>query len=217
MVFPCEIGVSDGVLWRVGVKQKPPQALGLMIGVVALGLVWTQIAGARSGFADVAAAQFDYKSRANTALAQSGCQLCHVKPTGDAPWNPFGLAIGFWRGKKQNVPDAMYSALRYGGDTDRDGYPEALERFAGTDPQNRDSKPSEALETLRQRFNAALEAGGTVKLDADVDTDGVPDALEVFAGTLPGDPASKPSEGLEALRERFEKAGGIRLYAPRTR
>lgn len=194
----------------------PARVLGVTLGLIVSSLVWTQIVGARSAFADVAAVQLDYKSRPNTALAQSGCQLCHVKPAGDAPWNPFGLAVGFWRGKKQNVPDATYSALRYGGDTDRDGFPDALERFAGTDPQNRDAKPSETLEALRKRFDAALEAG-TIKFDADVDADGVPDALEVFAGTLPGDATSKPSEGLEALRERFEKAGGIRLYAPKTR
>jgi hypothetical protein len=194
----------------------PVRVLGVTLGLIVSGFAWTEIAGARSAFTDVAAAQLDYKSRPNTALAQSGCQLCHIKPSGDAPWNPFGLAVGFWRGKKQSVPDAMYSALRYGGDTDRDGFPDALERFAGTDPQDRDSKPSEDLETLRKRFDAALEAG-TFKLDVDVDMDGVSDALEVFAGTLPGDSASKPSEGLEALRVRFEQAGGIRLYAPKTR
>jgi hypothetical protein len=193
----------------------PVRALGVTLGLIVSGFAWTEIAGARSAFADVAAVQLDYKTRSNTALAQSGCQLCHIKPTGDAPWNPFGLAVGFWRGKKQNVSDAMYSALRYGGDTDRDGFPDALERFAGTDPQNRDSKPSEDLETLRKRFDAALEAG-TFRLDVDVDMDGVSDALEVFAGTLPGDSTSKPSEGLEALRVRFEQAGGIRLYAPKT-
>ncbi len=198
-----------------GHPMTPVRVLGATLGLIVSSFVWTEIAGARSAFTTVAAVQLDYRSRPNTALARSGCQLCHVKPSGDAPWNPFGLAVGFWRGRKQGVSDAMYSALRYGGDTDRDGFPDALERFAGTDPQNRNDQPTETLESLRKRFDAALEAG-TFKLDADVDTDGVSDALEVFAGTLPGDPSSKPSEELEALRERFEKAGGIRLYAPKT-
>ncbi len=169
--------------------------------------------GARSGFQTVAAAQLDYQSRASTPLAQSSCQLCHVKPTGDAPWNPFGLAVGSWRAKKQDVAQAIFSVLKYGGDTDRDGYPDVIERMAGTDANSRDSKPTDKLDTLLKKYDAALESG-SVKLEADSDGDGVPDALEVFAGTLPGDPQSKPTESLETLRANFEKMGGIKLYAP---
>lgn len=170
-------------------------------------------AGARSGFLGVAATQLDYQSRANTVLAQSGCQLCHVKPTGDAPWNAFGLAVGSWRAKKEDVGQAIFSVLKYGGDTDRDGYPDVIEKVAGTDPNSRDSKPTDKLDVLLKRYDAALETG-FVKLEADSDGDGVPDALEVFAGTLPGDPNSKPTESLETLRLNFEKMGGIKLYAP---
>ncbi len=169
--------------------------------------------GARSGFQTVAAAQLDYQSRASTPLAQSGCQLCHVKPSGDAPWNPFGLAVGSWRAKKQDVAQAIFSVLKYGGDTDRDGYPDVIERMAGTDANSRDSKPTDKLDALLKKYDAALESG-SVKLEADTDADGVPDALEVFAGTLPGDPQSKPTDSLEILRAGFEKLGGIKLYAP---
>lgn len=170
-------------------------------------------AGARSGFLSLAATQLDYQSRPSTVLAQSGCQLCHVKPTGDAPWNAFGLAVGSWRAKKQDVGQAIYSVLRYGGDTDRDGYPDAIERMAGTDLASRDSKPTEKLDALLKKYDTGLEAGG-IKLEADSDGDGYPDALEVFAGTLPGDPQSIPTEPLETLRANFEKMGGVKLYAP---
>ena len=52
-----------------------------------------------------------------------------------------------------------------------------------------------------------------LKLEADVDQDGFTDALEVFAGTLPGDANSKPTETLEVLKTKFETAGGVTLYA----
>jgi Bacterial TSP3 repeat len=191
--------------------MKPSRALAVIGIIVLSGFGLT--AGARSGFQTVAATQLDYQSKASTPLAQSGCQLCHVKPTGDAPWNPFGLAVGSWRAKKQDVGQAIFSVLKYGGDTDRDGYPDVIERVAGTDAKSRDSKPTEKLDALLKKYDAALESG-SLKLEADSDGDGVPDALEVFAGTLPGDPNSKPSESLETLRVNLEKAGGIKIYAP---
>jgi hypothetical protein len=53
-----------------------------------------------------------------------------------------------------------------------------------------------------------------LKLEADVDKDGFTDALEVFAGTMPGDANSKPNETLEDLKSKFETAGGVTQYAP---
>lgn len=191
--------------------MRPSRALAAIVFIAVLGLGLN--AGARSGFQTVAGTQLDYQSRASTPLAQSGCQLCHVKPTGDAPWNPFGLAVGSWRAKKQDVGQAIFSVLKYGGDTDRDGYPDVIERMAGTDANNRDSKPTETLDALLKKYDAALE-NGSIKLEADSDGDGVPNALEVFAGTLPGDPNSNPTEPLETLRANFEKAGGVKIYAP---
>jgi hypothetical protein len=52
-----------------------------------------------------------------------------------------------------------------------------------------------------------------LKLEADVDKDGFTDALEVFAGTMPGDANSKPTQTLEVLKSKFEIAGGVMLYA----
>lgn len=48
----------------------------------------------------------------------------------------------------------------------------------------------------------------------DADGDGYPDALEIFAHTLPGDPSSKPTESLAELQARFAAAGGVSQYAP---
>ena len=53
-----------------------------------------------------------------------------------------------------------------------------------------------------------------LKLEVDVDKDGFTDALEVFAGTMPGDVNSKPVESLEVLKSKFDTAGGVTLYAP---
>jgi hypothetical protein len=53
-----------------------------------------------------------------------------------------------------------------------------------------------------------------LKLEADVDQDGFSDALEVFAGTMPGDANSKPGETPEALKLKFDSAGDVTQYAP---
>jgi hypothetical protein len=54
-----------------------------------------------------------------------------------------------------------------------------------------------------------------LKLEVDVDKDGFSDALEVFAGMMPGDANSKPGETLEVLKSKFDAAGGVTLYAPK--
>ena len=118
------------------------------------------------------------------------------------------MAVGFWRGKKQAIQDALYSAISYGGDTDRDGYPDALEVTAGTNPSDRDDKPSAKLEELKAKFDADF------KIINDTDKDGYPDALEVYAGTLPGDLNSKPQESIATLEARLAALGGIAVFAP---
>ncbi|AWN24685.1 hypothetical protein DKM44_13435 [Deinococcus irradiatisoli] len=50
--------------------------------------------------------------------------------------------------------------------------------------------------------------------NADADADGYPDAVEVFAHTLPGDASSHPERPLAELEAAFEEAGGVKQYAP---
>ena len=53
-----------------------------------------------------------------------------------------------------------------------------------------------------------------LQADTDADGDGYPDALEVYARTLPGDPASVPTQPVQDLRAAFDAAGGVTQYAP---
>lgn len=46
----------------------------------------------------------------------------------------------------------------------------------------------------------------------DADGDGYPDAVEVYARTLPGDPESHPTEALADLEQKFGAAGGVEQY-----
>lgn len=178
----------------------------LLVVAVTLGLC---VASARGGFEANAYKVMRLERIANSALAKSDCQMCHVKPGGDAPWNGFGLAVGFWRGKKQSVQDATYSAIRYGGDTDRDGYPDVFESIASTDPNDKQNKPSEKLESLKTKFDA------NYKLLADSDKDLFADALEVLVGTLPGDATSRPSQSRSELEQELERLGGVEFFSPK--
>lgn len=53
-----------------------------------------------------------------------------------------------------------------------------------------------------------------LRAEKDADADGYPDALEVFAHTLPGDASSKPEQPLDELQKEFDAAGGVEQYAP---
>jgi hypothetical protein len=196
----------------LGTSREARASKLIMTPIRILGLVFftlLSVALARSGFETVAYKTLKLERVANSALARAKCQICHVNPSGDAPWNSFGLAVGFWRGKKQTVQAATYSAVRYGGDTDRDGYPDVLERFAATNPTSRDDKPSEKLADLQKRFDADF------KLEADNDADGYADALEVLIGTLPGDANSRPSQSKQDLEQQLEVLGGVGFFAPK--
>lgn len=62
--------------------------------------------------------------------------------------------------------------------------------------------------TFPQALSTLLQA------DTDADGDSYPDALEVYARTLPGDPASRPQQPLNELRAAFAAAGGAEQFAP---
>ncbi|WP_083523875.1 hypothetical protein [Deinococcus grandis] len=70
----------------------------------------------------------------------------------------------------------------------------------------------EAKEGRHLTFPQALYT--LLQADTDADGDGYPDALEVYAKTLPGDPASHPATPLDELRAAFAAAGGAEQYAP---
>jgi hypothetical protein len=171
-------------------------------------------ASARSDFFGVMAQQYRLWEQPSSALARADCRVCHINSNGGPPWNVFGYSVGFWRGQKQDIRAALASALRYGGDSDKDFYPDLLEQLAGSNINERDSKPSEKLAALKARFDAQYSNPSLAPLP-DSDRDGYGDALEVFAGTLPGDSNSLPSEGVGPLRERFLAAGGLARYEKR--
>jgi hypothetical protein len=54
----------------------------------------------------------------------------------------------------------------------------------------------------------------SLKAMKDSDGDGYEDALEVFAGTLPGSADSKPNVEKAFLKANFDKAGGVDLFKP---
>ena len=51
----------------------------------------------------------------------------------------------------------------------------------------------------------------------DTDKDGYADPLEVVAGTLPGDPISKPVQTKAVLEKEFNRRGGLKAFYPKTR
>jgi hypothetical protein len=53
-----------------------------------------------------------------------------------------------------------------------------------------------------------------LKKNADSDKDGFKDVLEVVAGTLPGDAASKPSAKATDLEAKLKKMGGVTAFKP---
>jgi hypothetical protein len=143
-------------------EGSPVRVLIVFIVISSL-ITGLSLVSARSNFDPVMYKQLKLGDRVGTALEKSSCQLCHMNARGGAPWNPFGLAIGKFRAKRLPIDKAVFEAL---------------------------------------------------KLEVDVDKDGFTDALEVFAGTMPGDANSKPTETLEDLKSKFDAAGGVMQYAP---
>lgn len=54
-----------------------------------------------------------------------------------------------------------------------------------------------------------------LKQNQDSDGDGYPDALEVAARTLPGDPGSKPTRTIPELEAQLAAMGGLDAFKPR--
>ncbi|GGJ88545.1 hypothetical protein [Deinococcus aquiradiocola] len=64
----------------------------------------------------------------------------------------------------------------------------------------------------RANFSQVLSA--VLQANGDADGDGYPDAVEIFARTLPGDPASHPDRPLAEVQAEYDAAGGAAQYAP---
>ena len=103
------------------------------------------------------------------------CTFCHVNKQGGAPWNPFGEALrrGFQAAPTSDFSQVLYTVLAAGGDSDGDGYPDAVEVFAHTLPGDAASHPSVPLAELQVPFEAA---GGAAQYAA----------KENVPGTKPG-------------------------------
>ncbi|WP_188998976.1 hypothetical protein [Deinococcus roseus] len=75
-------------------------------------------------------------------------------------------------------------------------------------------------ENLRKTFHENLDKSIAeaiylvLEKDLDSDEDGYSDVLEVYAHTLPGNPESKPTAHVEALKTDFAAAGGLKQYQP---
>jgi hypothetical protein len=71
-------------------------------------------------------------------------------------------------------------------------------------------------ENVRSNFKGNISQAlyDALKANKDSDGDGYADVLEVFAGTWPGDPNSKPLVDPAFLQQSLDKAGGVDLYKP---
>ena len=65
----------------------------------------------------------------------------------------------------------------------------------------------------KARFGDVLY--GVLAANGDADGDGYPDAIEVFAHSLPGDASSRPDKPLAELETEFAAAGGVGQYTPK--
>ncbi len=124
--------------------------------LVSSGTVLLEQAVARPPYRTQAIAQFHLEAdpaKKNT----TACTYCHVNAGGGKPWNPFGEEVkrAFRENPRAFIPDALYAALKFGDDSDKDGYSDALEVFALTLPGDPQSKPSEAVADLQKRFDSA--------------------------------------------------------------
>jgi hypothetical protein len=81
------------------------------------------------------------------------CTYCHVNAGGGAPWNPFGQAVQ--DALTENFPQTLYEVLKTKNDADGDGYFDALEIFAGSQPGDKKVMPLVDAQTLQEYFEKA--------------------------------------------------------------
>jgi ABC-type Zn uptake system ZnuABC Zn-binding protein ZnuA len=113
------------------------------------------LAGARSAYLQQVKEQFDLAE--SKVVTDAGCQYCHVKKVGGAPWNAFGEKVRefYMAEAKRDVGQALYLTLKADEDSDADGYADALEVLAKTLPGDAKSKPTKTVAALKADLKAA--------------------------------------------------------------
>lgn len=85
------------------------------------------------------------------------CTTCHLRPQGGPGWNPFGesLRAGFRADPGSKFGAVLYRVLEARQDADEDGYTDALEFSARTNPGDPASHPGESMQEVQAAFDAA--------------------------------------------------------------
>jgi hypothetical protein len=125
---------------------------------------------AKNTYRLAAVAQYKLEPDREDGTRVVACTYCHINSTGAAPWNPFGLNLRetFRRESTslpsdQRIKNALYKVLVKKLDSDSDGYPDALEVYAGTLPGNSLSSPTRDVDELEKAFT---DSGGYAQFKA---------------------------------------------------
>jgi len=141
--------------------SAPVWAAGAGTVLLLVGAALVPSALARPAYREVTVRQLGYPGSLLSRTTMP-CTFCHVNERGGAPWNSFGEALKGELGRRPDVKfgTALHEVLSANGDSDGDGYADALEVFARTRPGDADSRPKEPETSLRARFE---EAGGAAQ------------------------------------------------------
>jgi hypothetical protein len=134
-------------------KLKP--AFLLAAGAIALAVVTLAPTSAKNAYR--LQAQEQYKLVAADGKGQIGCVYCHVAPSGGSNWNKYGneLRTLYFGDAKRDIAQALYLVLKADKDSDGDGFKDALEIIAKTEPGNEKSKPTKTVAALEAELKAA--------------------------------------------------------------
>jgi hypothetical protein len=133
-------------------KLKP--AFLLAAGAIALAVVSLTPTSAKNAYR--LQAQEQYKL-VGADKKEIGCAYCHTAPTGGSNWNKFGneLRTLYFGDAKRDISQALYLALKADKDSDGDGFKDALEIIAKTEPGNDKSKPTKTVAALEAELKTA--------------------------------------------------------------
>jgi Bacterial TSP3 repeat len=122
---------------------------------LTLSVVSIPAALARPPYRLQAIAQLGYPADAD-GKASVTCQFCHEGQRGGKPWNAFGDLVvdKFFGDANKDINQALYMALQEDLDSDGDGYSDALEVVAKTNPGSDKSMPNVPVDTLEAELKA---------------------------------------------------------------